>query len=101
MIVLYIASANFFAEQGRNWLPFLLPLFLVPLRYAGRTLPLARARRIVARSLAIGLAAYCIGGSFFAVQAIRDRYYVPAAAVRPVIAFTCTPLPGAVALAQP
>jgi hypothetical protein len=99
MIVLFVASDNFFAAQGRNWLPFLLPVFLVPLRYAPRALRVRGARRLMARGLAVGLAAYCIGGSAFAVQAVRDRYYGTAVAARPVVPITCTPLPPAMALA--
>ncbi len=98
MIVLYVASDNFFAAQGRNWLPFLLPLFLVPLRYAPRAARVRGARRLVSRGLAVVLAAYCMGGSFFAVQSVRDRYYGTAVAARPVVPLTCTPLPPAVAL---
>jgi hypothetical protein len=99
MIVLYVASDNFFAAQGRNWLPFLLPLFLVPLRYAPRAFRVRGARQLMSRGLAVGLAAYCLGGSFFAVQAVHDRYYGTAVAARPVVPLTCTPLPPAVALA--
>jgi len=98
MIVLYVASDNFFAAQGRNWLPFLLPLFLVPLRYAPRAARVRGARRLVSRGLAVVLAAYCMGGSFFAVQSVRDRYYGTAVAARPVVPLTCTPLLPAVAL---
>lgn len=95
MIVLYVASDNFFAAQGRNWLPFLLPLFLVPLRYAPRAFRVRGTGRLVSRGLAVALAAYCIGGSVFAVQAVRDRYYGTAVAARPVVPLTCTALPPA------
>jgi 4-amino-4-deoxy-L-arabinose transferase-like glycosyltransferase len=99
MFGLYIATDNLVAAQGRNWLPFLLPLFLVPLRYAPRAFRVRGARRLMSRGLAVGLAVYCLGGGVFAVQAVHDRYYGTAVAARPVVPLTCTPLPPAVALA--
>ena len=39
MFYLYVRTENMFFAQGRNWLAFMLPIFLVPLTYAPRRCP--------------------------------------------------------------
>jgi hypothetical protein len=75
MIVLHVALVNRFAAQGRNWLPFLLPIFLGGILYAPKALTLRRARLITSHTLAVALLLYSVAGSYYAVKGIQKRYY--------------------------
>jgi hypothetical protein len=77
MFVLYIRLANRFGAQGRNWLPFLLPLFLSAIVYAPKVLTGRGARRAFAGALIAGLLLFDGFGSYYAIQTIKNRYYVP------------------------
>lgn len=75
MFVLFIRLENRFAAQGRNWLPFLLPIFLTGLVYAPKALTLRRSRMVLTTVLSVGLLAYCLVGSIYAIHTIKKRYY--------------------------
>jgi len=38
LLVLHVRLDNRFGGQGRNWIPFLLPIFYVPLCYAPKAI---------------------------------------------------------------
>src|SRR5262249_21841025 len=75
MFYLYIRLENRFAAQGRNWLPFMMPIFLVGLVYAPKALTLRRTRLAFSAVLTAGLLLYCIIGSYYALRTIHRRYY--------------------------
>src|SRR5205823_9029846 len=62
MFYLFVRLENRFAAQGRNWLPFLLPIFLVGLVYAPKALTLRRTRVVVSGALTAALLFYCVVG---------------------------------------
>lgn len=74
MLLLYFLNSSF-GYQGRYWLPYLPATVLVATRYAPRALPRGRARALFSGLLTIGLALYCLFGSYYALEAIRVRYY--------------------------
>jgi 4-amino-4-deoxy-L-arabinose transferase-like glycosyltransferase len=81
MFYMYVRLDNAFGAQGRNWFPFLLPIFLTPLVYAPKALRAPRARALLRTVVAAGLILYAPVGGYFAIQAIHQRYYAhPAAA---------------------
>jgi hypothetical protein len=77
MFYLYVRTDNRIGAQGRNWLPLLLPIFLVGLVYAPKALPRGRTRRVIAGVAAVGLLLYGLVGNYCARATIRERYYAP------------------------
>jgi 4-amino-4-deoxy-L-arabinose transferase-like glycosyltransferase len=77
MLAFYVRTANLFGAQGRNWLPFLMPIFLTGLSYAPRALARQRQRAILSRAVGIGLILFTVLGSYYALRTIRERYYDP------------------------
>jgi hypothetical protein len=75
MIVLYIRLENRFAAVGRNWLPFLLPIFLTAFVYAARALRLRRVGMTCGALGLIGLLLYDGIGGYHALKTIEHRYY--------------------------
>jgi hypothetical protein len=75
MVILYVRTDNFFAAQGRNWLPFLLPIFMTALAYAPRALCLPAARRWLSRGLAAGLLTFVAAAAYSAPDNIQARFY--------------------------
>jgi hypothetical protein len=75
MIALFVSAENFFGAQGRNWFPFLTPIFVTAFAYAPKALkrPLVR-KALVSISLA-GLCAYTLVGSCFAIETLKQRFY--------------------------
>jgi len=78
MFFLYVRTENQFGAQGRNWYPFLLPIFLVTVSYAPKAITIRRPRAIVAGLLSCGLLAYCLVGNSCAISTLKARYYFPA-----------------------
>jgi hypothetical protein len=76
MLFLYVRTGNRIGAQGRNWLPFLLPIFLAGLVYAPKALP-RRPARVVFAALAAGLLLYGVVGNHYARATLRERYYAP------------------------
>jgi len=62
------------ADQGRNWLPFILPIFLVTMQYAPKALP-RPANTVLSNILTVGLTLYCVFGSYYSIQSIIARFY--------------------------
>jgi hypothetical protein len=85
MIGLYVRTNNVFGAQGRNWLPFILPIFLTGLVYAPRALTLCNSRRVLTWSLTSCLALFVAAGAYCAPRNILERYYAPGQA-EPMIA---------------
>jgi hypothetical protein len=77
MLYLYVRTDNRIGAQGRNWLPMLLPIFLVGLVYAPKGLP-RRLQRACVGVAAAGLLLYGLAGNYCARMTIRERYYAPA-----------------------
>jgi hypothetical protein len=77
MFGLYLKIGNAFGSQGRNWLPFLLPIFLLGIVEAPKALTLRRVRRVASGLVAAALAAFVLVGSCYAVRAIQNRFYTP------------------------
>jgi hypothetical protein len=77
MFVLYVRIDNRFGAQGRNWLPLLLPIFLVALHYAPKALTLRPSRVALSRVVLGGLLLYCALGSYYAIPSLVKRYYTP------------------------
>jgi hypothetical protein len=88
LTALFVRTENRFAAQGRNWVPVMLPVFLVGIAYAPRALTgllvLRRLRtiRIAYTTLALtGLLVYDAVGGFYALKCVHDRFYLPFASV--------------------
>src|SRR5262249_26879061 len=75
MVSLYVRTGNFFAAQGRNWLPFLLPIFMTALVYAPRALYLPAPKRWLSGAMAAGLFVFVAAGAYSAPGNIRSRFY--------------------------
>ncbi len=80
MFALYIRTDNRFGAQGRNWFPFLLPIFLVALVYAPKALPRRRGRVALSGVATVALLLFSILGNYYARVSIAQRYYLPCAA---------------------
>jgi hypothetical protein len=76
MLFLHVELNNRFAAQGRNWLPFLLPIFLTGTLYAPKALTLRWARLVASATLALALLLYSLVGSYYALKTIKKRYYL-------------------------
>jgi hypothetical protein len=77
MLALYVKTNNYFGAQGRNWLPFILPIFLTGIVYAPKALTWRRAQRSLSALAVVLLLGYCMAGSYFAVASLRSRFYAP------------------------
>lgn len=75
MILLYALSDNTFIAQGRHWFPYILCSLLITTQYAPRALSHRKTRVLFSALMALGLAAYCAIGSYYSIQAIKERYY--------------------------
>jgi 4-amino-4-deoxy-L-arabinose transferase-like glycosyltransferase len=75
MFGLFVITDGSFFPQGRNWFPFLLPTWMVALRYAPRVFKSAGRRVAYTRLTATGLATYCAAGGVFALLTVTQRFY--------------------------
>jgi len=77
MLAYYVLTHGTFYPQGRNWLPFLLPTWMLAFHYAPRALrrdqPALSARLPVIS--AAGLALLCAVVGAFAIFTIEHRFY--------------------------
>jgi hypothetical protein len=76
MFAYFVLTHGTFYPQGRNWLPFLLPTWMLALHYAPRALrrqPALAARFPVIS--AAGLALLCVVVGAFAIFTIQHRFY--------------------------
>jgi hypothetical protein len=91
MFYLFVRTNNRFGAQGRNWLPFLLPIFLVAIVYAPKAIGLRSVQRVLSATLAAGLLVYVIYGSHYAIKTVKHRYYVRLDAPPPAVERTLSP----------
>jgi hypothetical protein len=77
MFGMFVLTDGTFLPQGRNWLPFLLPTWMLALRYAPRMLRRHRPVLAVsfARVTAGALILFCVAGSAFALATLEHRFY--------------------------
>jgi hypothetical protein len=75
MFALYVRTDNRFGAQGRNWLPFMMPIFWVAIAYSPRALKSLALRRALRFGVVSGLLFYATVGSAYAPGAIRNHYY--------------------------
>jgi hypothetical protein len=99
MIALYVRTENRFGAQGRNWLPVILPVFLIGIVYAPRALAWRPAVRAYTTAAVIGLLLYDAVGGVCAVRSLRERYYAPFTSL-PTERTPLSPQPEAVCLAR-
>jgi hypothetical protein len=77
MVALHVRLDNGFGAQGRNWFPFLLPIFWTALFYA----PAALRRwgnwavAVASGAAALALVFYATAGSYYALASVARRYY--------------------------
>jgi regulator of sirC expression with transglutaminase-like and TPR domain len=77
MVVLYVRLDNRFGAQGRNWLPYLLPIFLTGVYVAPRVWRSRRIRLGGAVAAISALLIYDAAGNFYAWRSLRARYFDP------------------------
>jgi hypothetical protein len=77
MFCLFVLVRFAFAPQGRNWFPFMLPIFLVGTYYAPKIFPSRRRRVFVSNLILALLVAYCVAGSYYAIGCLHTRFYGP------------------------
>lgn len=78
MFGLYIQSNNRFGAQGRNWIPFMLPIFWTGLLYAPRALTMPLLRRALQCAVAAVLVFYATVGNYFGLQSLEHHFYYSA-----------------------
>jgi 4-amino-4-deoxy-L-arabinose transferase-like glycosyltransferase len=74
MLAFYVATNGTFYPQGRNWIPFLLPIWMMAIRYAPSVLP-RKYRRPVSLTVASLLMAYCVVGNIAGLSTLEHRFY--------------------------
>ncbi len=78
MTALFVRTENRFAAQGRNWLPVILPVFLVGIAYAPRALRSVQLSRAAYSAAALGgLLIYDAAGGYYALKSVHNRFYLP------------------------
>lgn len=77
LFVLYMLVRNQFAPQGRDWFPFILPLFLVGIDYAPKALTHRRTRQTFSTLIIGGLLLYCAIGGYYSIHSVVHRFYGP------------------------
>jgi hypothetical protein len=75
MLALYVASADEFLANGRDWFAFLLPFILVAVDVAPRALRNSRLAFRAATFVTVLLGCYAAVGTFYASTEVRRRYY--------------------------
>lgn len=82
MFGLFMVVRMSFAPQGRNWFPFILPIFMTGTSYAPKALSHRTTRRAFAFFILACLVLYCVVGSCYAIRSINERYYGTAAVLK-------------------
>jgi hypothetical protein len=77
LFLLYMLVRNQFSPQGRDWFPFIMPIFLVGIDYAPKALTHRRTRRAFSIFIMAGLALYCLVGGYCSIQSVIHRFYGP------------------------
>lgn len=95
MFSLYVVTGGSFGPQGRNWIPFLFPIFSVGVLHAPRVLAGTRVRKAAGGAVLLGLALYSAAAAYSAPGDIRARYYGPPPNVSSLeLAGVAKPAPG-------
>lgn len=72
---LYVVTDDGFGAQGRNWIPFSLPIVLIAVDVAPRALATFRLAAPAAIVMTALLALYAAVGTHAALATVGDRYY--------------------------
>ncbi len=72
-----ISTGGGLGQQGRYWLPLILPAVLCATRYAPQVFRRRRTRWLLATAAGAGLVAYSIAGTFAGFAALDARFYRP------------------------
>jgi hypothetical protein len=64
-----------FVPQGRDWIPFILAIFMMGTEYGPRALSHRRTQAVFSALVTAGLVLYCLLGSYYAIRMLRVRYY--------------------------
>jgi hypothetical protein len=99
MVALYVRTENRFGAQGRNWLPVILPIFLIGIVYAPKALNWRPAIRAYTTTALLGLLIYDAAGGVYGLRSVRERYYLPFATL-PTKRSPVSPEPETVCLAK-
>lgn len=75
MLALFVYYQNRFSAQGRNWLPYLLPIFLTSAVYAPKALTLRTSCLVCSWAVVLGLLFYCAIGGYYSIKTLKNRYY--------------------------
>jgi 4-amino-4-deoxy-L-arabinose transferase-like glycosyltransferase len=75
MFGLWAVTNSTFGPQGRNWLPYLLPAFLVGILYAPKVLRHRPRIRAFSGIVVASLVLYCAVGGYYSIKTIQQRYY--------------------------
>jgi len=67
----------YFYEQGRNWFPAMVPIFLCVVCFTPRIFRSRFLRQTFSFSIIIGWLLYSIVGSYYAIRCVHQRYYEP------------------------
>jgi 4-amino-4-deoxy-L-arabinose transferase-like glycosyltransferase len=78
-VIMFVLFALYrdFVGQGRNWFPFILPIFLVGIDFAPKALSSRKTQAMLSRLITAGLVVYCIVGGFYAIRSVSERFYGP------------------------
>jgi 4-amino-4-deoxy-L-arabinose transferase-like glycosyltransferase len=77
MIFLYAFTDNSFYAQGRHWFPYIVSGFLITTQYVPRALTHRKTQATLSALLLLGLLVYCLIGSYYSIETIKQRYYAP------------------------
>jgi 4-amino-4-deoxy-L-arabinose transferase-like glycosyltransferase len=72
---LFLVVRTAFIPQGRNWIPFILAIFMMGTEYGARAVSHRRTQAVFSALVTAGLVLYCLLGSYYAIQSLRVRYY--------------------------
>src|SRR5262249_23669038 len=72
---LFMVVRTAFIPQGRNWIPFMLAIFMMGTEYGARALSHRRAQAVFSALVTAALVLYCLLGSYYAIHSLRVRYY--------------------------
>lgn len=83
MFLLYVATANTFGAQARNWLPYILASFFAGIFYAPKALPFRALRVAFSRALIVAVALYAAVAAYYSVHTVQARFYETSAYTSP------------------
>jgi hypothetical protein len=75
LFCLFLVVRESFAPQGRDWIPFILAIFMMGTDFGPRAFSHRRTQAVFSALVTTGLVLYCVLGSYYAIQSLRVRYY--------------------------